>query len=686
MVRKILALIFVGLFFSVTTSAQNPIKASLVAPSAAIKAGQTFTLRLTVQIPGGWHIYSLSQPPGGPARSRISLDEDEVFKSAGPITAPKPQTYFDPNFEISTETHQGTVQFGISVKISAEAASARRPLTVAFLYQACTEISCLPPKTIKLESEVQILVLQKSSVLTPAVATSPIPKPSSPRADGNASLKPSPTPEATTTTVNAPRQGSEARALEVTPRDSVESRERSSLSGGSIWAFLWLAMTMGALSLLTPCVFPMIPITVSYFTNHAVSSKWIVVRNAGVYAAGIILTFTGLGVIAAIFFGAAGTNRFAASPWLNLVIAGIFVAFALSLFGAYSISISTKVLTKLDIVSRRRETSEKGSTLVGLLLMAVIFALTSFTCTAPFIGSLMVMAARGSWTYPILGLLSFSMVFALPFFVLALAPQMIGHLPRSGGWLNSVKVVMGFLEIAAAMKFLSNADLVWHWGIISREIVLSVWIAVAVFISLYSLGLFHLVHDDKPASIGPPRLLMALLSLSVSFWLVTGLFGARLGEIESFLPPVLETRATADPTAPTAVSQEPRWILNDYDEALRQARNQHKLLLIDFTGYTCTNCRWMEANMFTRSSIRRALDNYVRVRLYTDGAGEIFQRHQQMEQSKFGTVALPYYAIVNGNGDAVASFPGLTRNEEEFLAFLDRPPVLSLNAEDRHVN
>jgi thiol:disulfide interchange protein len=221
-------------------------------------------------------------------------------------------------------------------------------------------------------------------------------------------------------------------------------------------SFVWFAATAGALSLLTPCVFPMVPITVSYFTQHAGTSRSASVRNAIIFALGIIATFTALGLALAILVGATGINQFAANPWVNLFITAIFLGFAFNLLGAYEIQVPPILLNKLDAATRNGASS--GT--VGALLMGLMFTLTSFTCTAPFIGTLLVTASQGQWQRPLAGMLAYSVIFALPFFILAVVPQWMARLPKSGGWLNSVKVVMGFLEIAAAMKFLSNADLV----------------------------------------------------------------------------------------------------------------------------------------------------------------------------------------------------------------------------------
>jgi thiol:disulfide interchange protein DsbD len=439
------------------------------------------------------------------------------------------------------------------------------------------------------------------------------------------------------------------------------------IAAHSFHQFLWLAMGMGALSLLTPCVFPMVPITVSYFTSHAGQNHRSAVTTALVYAAGIILTFTALGLILAVIFGAGGVNQLAANPWVNLLITAIFLGFAFSLFGAYFIQVPPSILNKLAAITRTQE----GSSLIGALLMGFTFTLTSFTCTAPFVGTLLVMTAQGNWRWPLLGMLAFSTVFAIPFFVLALAPQLLSRLPKAGSWMVSVKVVMGFLEIAAAMKFLSNADLIWHWRIFTRETVLAIWIACGVATVLYIFGLIRFPHDSKVEHISAPRLIAALLFVAITVALVPGLFGKRLGELDSFLPPPSAELGAAN-VARASSAGEIRWLLNDYDGALARAQQQHKLVFIDFTGYTCTNCRWMEANMFPQPEVNRLLSQFVTVRLYTDGDGEVYEKQQKMQQEKFGTVALPLYAIVRPDGSTIATFAGLTRNSSEFVTFLQR--------------
>src|ERR1035437_9948847 len=482
--------------------AQNPAKWSLSSPNqaATIKAGETVQPSLKAAIDKGWHLYALEQPEGGPIATTIKVSAGSPFEITGKIGSPKPVIQTDPLFTgtdgkpLQTKFFSDAVEFSLSLKATAETAANTLSLDVRF--QLCNDTFCLPPKTIKVTfAGAEDVKKTATQIPTQAPANSAIAQP----------------PGGTT----------------------------NSQSPVDLWPFLWLAVSLGALSLLTPCVFPMIPITVSYFTSHAAGHRSRSIKLAAVYSVGIIATFTLLGMLLAIFVGAAGINLFAANPWINLLITAIFLFFAFNLFGAYEITIPTGILTSLDRFTRSQE--GEGSGIIGALLMGLTFTLTSFTCTSPFVGTILVSASQGNWRMPLIGMLAFSTVFALPFFVLALAPQLISQLPRAGGWMNSVKVAMGFLEVAAAMKFISNVDLVWKWGIFTRDVVLAIWIALGLILTLYLLGKFQLSHDSKPERLGALRLISAVVSLAISFYLLTGLFGAQLGEIESFLPPDLGT-------------------------------------------------------------------------------------------------------------------------------------------------
>src|SRR5436190_8045291 len=500
-----------------------------------VKKAESIRVQLKAQIDEGWHLYALDQPPGGPIPTTIKISEGSPFSITGDISAPKPIVKPDQNFIIDgrpleTKFYERSAVFGLTAQ-AIENADANS-LSVDVRFQLCNDKFCLPPKTLRITFG-GVEEVKRSGFSDQQSANS----------------------EQT----NA-------------PNDRINSANSANPinSENSLAGFIWLAITLGALSLLTPCVFPMIPITVSYFTNHAAGDRSKAIKLAMVYSLGIIATFTLLGMLLAIFVGAAGINLFAANPWINLIITAIFLFFALNLFGAYEIGIPTGVLTTLDRITRSKE--GEGGGIIGALLMGLTFTLTSFTCTSPFVGTILVSAAQGRWQMPLIGMLTFSAVFALPFFVLALAPQLISQLPRAGGWMNSIKVTMGFLEVAAAMKFISNVDLVWKWGIFTRDVVLAIWIAIGVILTFYLLGKFQLSHDSKPERIGALRLVSAVISLAISFYLLTGLFGAKLGELESFLPPDLNG---ASARFLGKGIDEPVWVANDYEAGVENAKVQN---------------------------------------------------------------------------------------------------------------
>ncbi|MGD8277234.1 MAG: cytochrome c biogenesis protein CcdA [Gemmatimonadota bacterium] len=579
-----------------------------------IEAGSRFTARAVAAIDPGWHMYSLTQAPGGPIALAISAPDDSPFRIDGNIIGPLPVTAFDPNFGFDTETYEDRAEFELPITASPEPAG-EQTLAIDVRFQTCNDRYCLPPATERLTVALtagEVVTAGASSGATEAGASGP------PVA---ASAVPDLAAESTASTL---------------PR------------------YLALAALMGLLSLLTPCVFPMVPITVSYFTSRAESKRSRAVSQAVVYGLGIVLTSTLVGFLVAIGFGAAGLNRFAADPWLNLGITALFVAFALNLFGVYELVLPARVLNL--------GTSTRSGRYGGALLMGLVFTLTSFTCTAPFLGTLLVVASQGDWQWPLFGLIAFSSVFALPFVGLAIAPQLVASLPRAGGWLLSVKATMGLLELAAAMKFLSNADLIWGWGIFTRNVVIAIWVAIGLVLATYLAGTIRLGHATRLGRPGPARIVVVGAALLLTVWLGSGLGGRRLGEVESFLPP-------ADPSA---TSGELSWIINEYDTALAQAKQENRPVLVDFTGYTCTNCRWMEANMFPRSEVALEMDRFVRVRLYTDGRGEPYQSFQAMQRDVFGTVALPYYAVLKPDGEPLVAFGGLTRDPRAFVSFLRR--------------
>ncbi len=601
---------------------KGPAFFSIHADPSDLRPGETVTVWIDVTLTEDWHIYSTTLPPGGPYPTEIRLEGSDDFRQVGPVIQPPPVKAYDPNFEIEVEYYPKEVRFGVRAEVSGAAGQTR--LKGLITYMLCNATSCLPPTTHTFELPLQIAAgaprPQYVTGLPPAASTAP----------------------------DTEQFGG---------LGSVADVERA-VSGG-LGAFLYLAFTMGFLALLTPCVFPMVPITVSFFTKQENRSRADSVVRSLVYCAGIVVTFTGLGLLLAVTMGASGASLFAANPWVNLFITGLFIAFALSLFGLFEIRLPSSLLTRLSQV--------QGGSYGAILLMGFTFTLTSFTCTAPFVGALLVLTSQGAWTWPILGMLAFSAAFALPFFFLALFPQGLGALPQSGGWLNSVKVVMGFLELAAALKFLSNVDLVWGWGIISREVFLAAWVAIFILCGIYLLGKIRLPHDTPLESVGPLRLLNSLGCFAFSIYLFTGLFGAPLGELDAFFPPYGNQGSIAKIRGGEALTWQ-----TDYEAALSEASSAQKPIFIDFTGYACTNCRWMEANIFPDPDVRSLLERYVRVQLYTDGLGEVYDHNRAFQETRFGTVALPFYAIISPKEEEIARFPGLTRDKSLFIRFLQK--------------
>jgi len=305
-----------------------------------------------------------------------------------------------------------------------------------------------------------------------------------------------------------------------------------------------------------------------------------------------------------------------------------------------------------------------GSSL-GALLMGATFTLTSVTCTAPFVGTLLVLASRGSWATPVIGMLVYSTAFALPFVLLALLPRTVSKLPRAGKWMQTLRVMIGILEVGAAIKFVSNTDLVMGWGVFTRNVVLLLWAGLALAAAAYLAREARLGVRRQQGIVGAS--FAVGVALLVAGWLISGMNGRSLPQIEAFLPPAVPTTA-----AGSSANHAATWMLNDYPGALNVARSTGRPVFVDFTGYTCTNCRWMEANIFSRPDVSAELGNFVLSRLYTDGDGEMYEKQQAFQEATFGTVALPLYAVIGADGNVRATFSGLTRNPAEFIAFLQR--------------
>ena len=583
---------------------------SLAVERGATPPGAPVLVRLTGILDPGWHLYSMSTPAATPTTILLA---DNPVAELHRVLQPPPKRSFDPNFDSDTETYQDQVVFLLELEIKKSAPAGPAQLTVNARFQTCNDKQCVPG-----------------------------------RWTGVASL-----------TVDPSVKG----VVEAIPAGYLEAKpaQEQARTGGESHSFLLVAFGFGLASLFTPCVFPMIPITMSYFLSRPSGGRRESVTQAAVFCLGIVVLFSGLGLLTTAVLGPFGIVRLGSNPWVNGFIAALFLAFGLSLLGAFEINIPSPILTRLN------RSADKGGW-AGALLMGLTFSLASFACVGPFVGTLLAASVEGGggapWARPLLGMVTFSTGLALPFFLLALFPAYLKRLPRSGGWLARVKVVMGFVILAASLKYLSSVDQVLQWGWLTRERFLAAWIVLFAMAGLYLLGFVRLegVKPDEPMGLG--RLLAGAGFLVFALSLAPGMLGGRLGGLDAYVP---GASGAAEPGASGGALV---WMKDQYRAAVDRARRERKRVFVNFTGYACTNCHWMKANMFTRPEIAAALRDFVLVELYTDGTDAASETNQKLELSRFHTVAIPFYAILDADEKAVATFAGSTGDAGEYLGFL----------------
>ena len=612
----------------------DPVQWSLVFDPQSARPGRRVVGLLKAEIEPGWHLYSPTTPAGGPIPTKIEMAESPSV-AGWKLFQPQPNRRMDDNFQLETETYEEEAVFQFDILLAKDASLGSAELEAQVRFQVCDDRLCLPP--------VRKTATATLSINTAAAAAAPaIP-------DGYM--------EATAAAGSASSAQAASAAARPTPLPTPQSE--------GIIQFALIAFGFGLLAIFTPCVFPMIPITMSYFVSTQAGSKKPSFVQATIFCVGVVVLFTALGTIVSAALGPFGLLQLGSSVWTNLFIALVFVAFAASLLGAFEITVPSGLMTKLDRVAGR------GGT-VGTLVMGLVFALASFACTGPFVGALLAGSIQGDVSWPIFGMLMFSIGLALPFFFLALFPAYLARLPKSGSWLVRTKATMGFVILVVAVKYLSNVDQMYQWHILTRERFLAVWIVLLALAGLYLLGLVRLAGDDD-SSIGIGRLAIGGLFLVLAVSLMPGMFGSRLGEIDAYVPAPEYSGLTLAGFG--SGGSETAWLKNDYQGALQIAREQGKAVLVSFTGYACTNCHWMKANMFTKQEIAGALDGLVLLELYTDGVDDASLANQELQLNRFGTVAIPYYAIVRPDETIVAEFPGRTRDVEEFRRFLSAGPL-----------
>ena len=624
--------------FFIQAQMPDPVTFTVAEAPQEVKAGAVFELTIEATIEGEWHLYSVNiDPDAGPFPTRFTAANDQII-IADSVQESEPVVEYDPNFKVDLGWHSKQATFDIPVAFL-KGSSGLSEVVLEVNYQVCTDKVCLPPKTKTIIHQVQVA----------GVADNPV--------EGFNDVTPS-------------ESGEKSQRESAGQPDNISNASTSGVGGDGIFSFLWLALAAGFAALLTPCVFPMIPLTVSFFSKQNEGEGRRAVGPALGFGLAIVVTFTVLGALLALLIGASGANQFAANPWVNLMIALVLIVFALSLLGAFELRLPHQFTNWLN-----RQSNEKSG-MIGVLFMALTISAVSFSCTAPFVGGVLAATTGGEWFYPILGMVGFSAAFASPFVLFALFPRWLESLPQSGSWMNVVKVLLGFIELAAAFKFLSNADLVWEWGLISRPLTIAAWIAIFLLAGLYVLGVFAMKHEQKPKSIGTGRLLLSIPFLLFSFYLIPGLLGASLGIWDAWLPPKQATDVSVVYSisqrggAATENSEFENWSDN-YKVSVERAADEGKPIFIDFTGYTCTNCRAMESNVFPLASVQEKFEQMELVRLYTDD-GTDGPENQKFQFQFTGTVALPTYVIVNPySGEIISQLIGYVQ-KEEFQKFLNQ--------------
>jgi len=654
----------------------SPVKWSA---KAKLNNDGTADLNFTAQIEKNWHLYSPDIPDGGPIPTSLNLQASPRVSLAGKfITDRKPITEFDSLFGIEIGYFAKIVTFTQKVKISGS-----EPLGLSgyIEFMVCDDERCLPPENYDFKIDIEFpsqapVIKEIQETATPIVA---------------AEIVDSITIATNTNATTSP---------EVKPVvEEVKERKIDSITAGR--SLLWIFITGflgGLIALLTPCVFPMIPMTVSVFMKMSGGHK--AVRNAIFYGIAIILIYVSLGLVVTAIFGADALNALSTNPIFNLIFFGLLIFFATAFLGAFELQLPTSWANFFD----RKVDSSQG--FASILFMAFTLALVSFSCTGPIIGTLLVQAAvSGSILAPIVGMFGFSLALALPFTLLAMFPSILHSLPRSGGWLNSVKVVMGFIELALAFKFLSTADLVAHWGLLSRELFLAIWIVIFTVLGFYLLGKIKLSHDSDLESISVSRLFFALASFIFAIWMLPGMWGAPLKAISAFPPPLASQEWRLGDKTHTAVKENtspkkhsdlfhcPNGLdcYFDLDEALAASKIQNKPVLIDFTGHGCVNCRKMEASVFSDDLVNNILaEGYILASLYVDDRTELAE-HEQIEieiggtkrkirtlgnkWSAYQTVnfhsnSQPYYVVVDADGNQLQPARAYDLSIPDYISFL----------------
>lgn len=687
--------------------------------------GDAYRIVLEAAIPAGYHMYDMGPYEGGPTATTIVLTPGEGVQLDGPVEQlTKAHTYYDELFGMQIGTLSGKPRFAQKVHL----ATAKGTVTAQLEWMICNDSSCMPPDETELTIEIAASAApaapakgeaaQSAPAATAPVKTTPVKAETTPApatAQTAESAVQEPAKEAAPATV-APAGEQTETAAEVTPAaEAAEAAPVKDAAGSKgLWALIIEAILWGFAALLTPCVFPMVPMTVSYFLKGEGGAAMGRLR-ASLYGLFIVLLYTvpiaAIILITRIVGGDAVTAdifNWLATHWLpNIIFFLVFMVFAASFFGAFEITMPSWMVNKTD---SKADTKGIG----GIFFLALTLVLVSFSCTGPIVGSVLIKSTSGEFWTPIITMLAFSVAFALPFTLFALFPSVLKKLPKSGGWLNSVKVVIGFIEVALGMKFLSVADQTYHWGLLDREVYLAVWIVVFALLGFYLLGKIRFAHDSDLPYVGVGRLTLAIIVFSFVVYMIPGMWGAPLKALSGYLPPlttqdfVLGQHTAAVPTGTSASGSHalltvegklpkysdflhlPHGLEGFFDlkEAEAYAAKVGKPLFIDFTGHGCVNCREMEARVWSDPQVLDILRNdYVIVALYSDDkkvlpesewvttdAGKVLKGLGKINSyyalKTYGVNAQPYYVLQGADGRPLVAPRGYDLSVEGFVEFL----------------
>lgn len=621
----------------------------------------------TGNIDAGWHVYSTDLPSGGPISATFNVEKIQGAELMGKLTPQgKEIENFDKVFEMKLRYFENTATFVQKFKIT----DASYQIEGYLEYGACNDENCLPP------TEVPFSFSGKGNAATATVATSETKAETVNQPAAENSVAETTAIDSTATVALSDNETSVQDYWTPVIKELNSYGETTSQQDRS-WIYIFFAgFISGLLALFTPCVWPIIPMTVSFFLKRSKDKKK-GIRDAWTYGASIVVIYVALGLAITLIFGASALNALSTNAVFNILFCLMLIIFAASFFGAFELTLPSKWSNAVD------SKAEQTSGLLSIFLMAFTLSLVSFSCTGPIIGFLLVeVSTTGSVIAPAIGMLGFAIALALPFTLFAMFPSWLKSMPKSGGWMNVIKVTLGFLELAFALKFLSVADLAYGWRILDRETFLALWIVIFGLLGFYLLGKIKFPHDDDDNTTSVPRFFMALISLAFAVYMVPGLWGAPLKAVSAFAPPM----TTQDFNL---YNNEVHAKFDDYDAGMEYAKRNGKPVMLDFTGYGCVNCRKMEAAVWTDPKVSKLMtDDYVLITLYVDNKEPLPEHIKVMEngkertlrtvgdkwsylqRSKFGANAQPFYVLIDNEGKPLNKSYSYDEDIDKYVDFL----------------